>query len=180
MNLLTLGLSKSVDDRIVWQTCNLLSGIFQFVSSISVNQGFQSLVIQWALNRDVNDNQLPIDRVTQADFISRCLYSRREHQSVNSPIMNLFFEVANLGRLKKNQQKQSCLILHDLFLTIIPQYFTLDEEHSYLELIEDALSSHLFQYEKDRIDKQYLLFVQTDRCFQKMLGFINESRRQQS
>lgn len=42
MNLLTLGLSMSVDERIVWQTCNLLIGIFQFISNgVSVNNGFQ-------------------------------------------------------------------------------------------------------------------------------------------
>lgn len=101
-------------------------------------------MIQWALNRDVNDNQLPIDRVLQTDFISRCLQSRHDHESVNNPIMKLFFEVANLSRLKKSQQKQSCLILHDLLSTIIPQYFRKDEEHNYLELIEDTISSHLF------------------------------------
>ena len=90
------------------------------MNGIGVNIGFQTLVIQWALNRDVSNNLKPIDKEAQTDFISRCLYSRRMHESVNSPIMNLFFEVANLGRLKKNMQNQNSLILHELFSTIIP------------------------------------------------------------
>lgn len=52
MNLLAMSLSKSIDERIVWQTCNLLSGIFQYVNGIQINYGFQSLMIKWALNYD--------------------------------------------------------------------------------------------------------------------------------
>jgi hypothetical protein len=52
MNLLAMSLSKSVDERIVWQTCNLLSGIFQNVNGIQINYGFQSLMIKWAMNKD--------------------------------------------------------------------------------------------------------------------------------
>jgi len=40
MNVLTLGLSMSIDERIVRQTYNLLSGIFQSISGSRVNQGF--------------------------------------------------------------------------------------------------------------------------------------------
>ena len=40
MNLLAMSLSRSVDERIVWQTCNLLSGIFQNVNGIQINYGF--------------------------------------------------------------------------------------------------------------------------------------------
>lgn len=182
MNLLTLGLAKSVDVRVVWQTCNLLSGIFQFISGVSVNQGFQNLVIQWALNRDVHDNQLPVNASDQTDFISRCLISRREHQTVNNPVINLFFEVANLGRLKMNLQRsrENTLILHELFSKIIPRYFTHDEEHLYLELLEDTLASHLFQYEKDRIDKQYLLFMSIDHCFSRILWYINMAKKRKA
>lgn len=43
-------------------------------------------------------------------------------------------------------------------MTIIPRYFRKSEEHKYLELIEETLASHLFQFEKDRVDKQYLIF----------------------
>ena len=44
--------------------------------------------------------------------------------------------------------------------------------------MEDVFSSHLFQYEKDRTDKQFLLLIHTDRCFQKILGFIRENSAQ--
>ena len=72
--------------------------------------------------------------------------SRRKHQIVNSPIINLFYEVANLGRLERNASAglKENLILYELFMVIIPNYFSDEEEHVYLELVEDTLASHLF------------------------------------
>lgn len=64
-----------------------------------------------------------------------------------------------MGRSKRNVlRSKENLILYDLFMTIIPRYFRKSEEHKYLELIEETLASHLFQFEKDRVDKQYLIF----------------------
>ena len=112
------------------------------------------------------------------DFISRCLVSRQKHQIVNSPIINLFYEVANLGRLRRNiLRPKENLILYDLFMIIVPRYFKSNEEHIYLELIEDTLASHLFQFEKDRVDKQYLLYQQIDKCFSYLLEFVQESKK---
>jgi hypothetical protein len=45
MNILKLGLSLSVDLRIVWQTCNLFSAIFQNINRPQVKNGFKISII---------------------------------------------------------------------------------------------------------------------------------------
>jgi hypothetical protein len=56
MNLISMVLCLSVDDRIVWQTCNLLSAIFQNLNGLSVNSNFEASMIKWALNLDDEGN----------------------------------------------------------------------------------------------------------------------------
>lgn len=152
------------------------------MSKVSVNHGFQTLLIQWALGRDVNDNQIQ-QEVTQQDqqrndFISRCLISRRNHQSVNRAIVNLFIEVANLERSQRNiSRSKESLILYEFFSVILPLYFRNDEEYLYLELIEDTLASNLFQLEKERNDKQFLLYKSVDKCFSCLNDYILGSKK---
>jgi len=86
MNILALGLSKSLDQRVVWQTCNLLSGIFQ----TKLNNTLQNLMLKWALFQNQNGT----------DFVSSCLIARKNHQELSSVVLKLFYEVANIGRHK--------------------------------------------------------------------------------
>ena len=126
-----------MDHRIVWQTCNLLSGIFQSVSNVRVNQQLHTLMIDWALNKHPSKSQ--------SAFIESCLVARKRHQELNNVIIGLFYEVANMGRRKDNSY------LIEIFYVLLPQYFF--HEYEYLELMDDLLDSHHFQCEKERSDK---------------------------
>ena len=77
-------------------------------------------------------------------------------------------------------RSKESLILHELFCVIIPRYFSEGEEHLYLELMEDTLASHPFQVEKERIDKQYLLYKSIDKCFFCLMDFIRRSKKSEA
>lgn len=146
-------------------------------------EGFQTLIIQWALNRgSCNDWTAYDQRSNSNHFIYRCLVSRRNHPEVNHPIIKLFCEVANLGRLKRRHVERSkeSLLLFELFQIVLPKYYKQGERHLYLELIEDTLSSHLFQFEKERADKQFLLFKSVDNCFCYLYSFTANSKDPQN
>jgi len=166
MGLISMGLSKSVDHRIVWQTCILLSGIFQNVNGIQINHGFQSLMIGWALNLDEEGSfSGPNHKNGQVDFIRSCLIARKNHKELNNVIIDLLYEVANMGRSKRKVDRQhdnSQLV--ELFAIILPEYYTEDTAYHYFHLIHDLIESHHFQIEKERIDKQHLQFTIIDKC----------------
>ena len=61
----------------------------------------------------------------------------------------------------------------ELFSIILPKYFDDSTIHEYFELMHDLLESHHFQIEKERIDKQHLLFKIIDKCLFH-LSIINE------
>lgn len=61
-----------------------------------------------------------------------------------------------MGRRKDNSY------LMEIFYYILPQYFF--HEYEYLELMNDILESHHFQFEKERTDKQHLIYKMIDRC----------------
>ena len=94
-------------------------------------------MIDWALNKKQN--------IGQSAFIESCLVSRMNHQELNKGIIGLFYEVANMGRRKDNSY------LIEIFYIILPLYFY--HEYEYLELMDDLLVSHHFQFEKERSDK---------------------------
>lgn len=52
MNLLAMSMLYSVDEGIVWQTCNLLLLIFKSMTGIQINQNLQVLMVRWAQNLD--------------------------------------------------------------------------------------------------------------------------------
>ena len=70
MNILKLGLSLSVDKRVVWQTCNLFSAIFQNIRRPHVKSGFKISIMRWALNEDHNGDSI---LSKQDSFIICCL-----------------------------------------------------------------------------------------------------------
>lgn len=45
---------------------------------------------------------------------------------------------------------------------ILPEYFTHENQFKYFDMMQDILNSHNFQFEKERIDKQHLLFKIVD------------------
>ena len=61
-------------------------------------------------------------------------------------IIGLFYDIANLGRSKRERS-------YELFLEILPQYYQKHEMHLYYELMDEILDSHHLKFEKDRIDK---------------------------
>ena len=148
MNILALGLSKSQDKRIVWQTCILLSGIFL----TKLNTTLQTLMLKWALFKGQ----------TGTDFISSCLIARKNHQELSSVILKLFYEVANIGRQrwKVSDINQSKLV--ELFADQLPQYFNIDSE--YFEMISEVMDMHHLHTENDRVDKQHMLLRIVDAC----------------
>ena len=80
-------------------------------------------------------------------------------------MIGLFIEVANMGRSKRKWERQNDNSqLVELFAIILPQYFLDSKEHEYFDLMHDILESHHFQFEKERIDKQHLLFKMVDKC----------------
>ena len=163
MNILALGLSKSVDERIVWQTCNLMSGIFQSVNSVKINQNFQTFMTQWALHQDY---QGQFKGCLKDDFINSCLTARKSHLDLNNVIVGLFCEVSNLGRSKRiwEPSKESSQLV-ELFYNILPQYFSDQNKHEYYELMDEVLEMDHFQFQKERVDKQLLLYLMIDSCF---------------
>ena len=69
-------------------------------------------------------------------------------------MIGLFYEVANMGRSKRNcelQNDNSQLV--DLFANVLPNYFEGDNLPKYFDLLNDVVESHHFQFEKERIDK---------------------------
>lgn len=102
--------------------------------------------------------------------------ARANHSELGHEIIGLFYEVANIGRSKRKWERQNdASQLVELFYVILPQYFTSESRHSYFDLMNDILESHHFQIEKDRIDKQHLLFKLVDTCLHT-LSVINEAR----
>ena len=110
----------------------------------------------------------------QFDFIQSCLIARRRHRELNNVIIDLLYEVANMGRSKRKMDRQNDNSqLVELFSIILPKYFDDRTIHEYFELMHDLLESHHFQIEKERIDKQHLLFKIIDKCLFH-LSIINE------
>ena len=54
----------------------------------------------------------------------------------------------------------------------MPYYFDEDKQNEYYDFMHDILESHHFQFEKERIDKQHLLFKMVDKCLYN-LSLIN-------
>ena len=134
MNVLSLMLLNSTDTRIVWQTCNLLTLIFQSLNGSKIHYSLQNSLIRWAL----------ITSETNGDFISCCLTARQQHSEVNSVIINLLCEIANIGKFRKKNE----ISFFKLFAELIPRYFS--SELDYLNLMQDVLDTHFFTIEKER------------------------------
>lgn len=49
MSFLMLGLELSVDERVVWQTCNLISAIFLLINGQKYHRGFKRQMVHWSL-----------------------------------------------------------------------------------------------------------------------------------
>lgn len=143
-------------------------------------------MIRWAMNQDDDGNfkgasdEVEMEKKGQTvDFIKLCLIAREKHSELAHEIINLFYEVANIGRSKRKWERQNDNSqLVELFSVILPQYFTAQTMHHYFDLIHDIILSHHFQIEKDRIDKQHLLFKTVDSCLHK-LSIINEAKDKQ-
>jgi len=82
--------------------------------------------------------------------------------------------VANMGRSKRKRERQNDNSqLVELFAIILPKYFEDDQQSEYFDLMHDIIESHHFQFEKERIDKQHLLFKMVDKCLYH-LSTIND------
>lgn len=67
-------------------------------------------MIRWALSQ--NDYGLfkganKTAASQNIDFIQSCLIARKNHQELNNVIIDLFYEVANMGRSKRKLDRQS-------------------------------------------------------------------------
>ena len=114
-------------------------------------------MIDWALTHNKS----------HINFVASCLTARQSHRELNTVITGLFYEVANIGRNRQMRAQDSSNLV-ELFSRILPRYFSALNFHEYYELVGDLISSHHYQFEKDRLDKQHLLFDMTDACLNSL------------
>jgi len=105
---------------------------------------------------------------SNVDFIASCLMARQNHPDLNKIIIDLLYEVANIGRSRQKRASQEQSYLVDLFSRILPCYFSPLNYHEYFELMDELIGSHHFQFEKDRPDKQHLLYDIIDSCLHQL------------
>ena len=140
-------------------------------------------MIRWALNLNEEGKFKGIknssDLSANFDFISSCFQALKNHTELHNVITGLFYEVANMGRSKRKwERQQDSSKLVELFSMILPIYFPEQREYEYFDLMHDILNSHNFQFEKERIDKQHLLFKMVDKCLYHLSVINNFSGNQ--
>ena len=65
-------------------------------------------MIRWALNQNDQGEFMGPNKVSssqQYDFIQSCLIARQRHSELNNVIIDLLYEVANMGRSKRKMDR---------------------------------------------------------------------------